>query len=45
LANDSSSDYTGQEEYVWLVYRRFCEKVALTSLPVILGFAVWKIKF
>jgi Sulfotransferase domain len=42
LANDSESYYSGQEEYVWLVYRRFFQKIAFSSLAVVVGFVAWR---
>jgi Sulfotransferase domain len=41
-ANDSGSYYDGQEEYVWLVYRKFFEKVAFSSVAgIALGIMAW----
>jgi hypothetical protein len=45
FVNDSGSYFSGQEEYVWLVYNSFFKKVAISALPVVLGFIAWRIKF
>lgn len=44
FVNDSGSYFSGQEEYVWLVYRSFFKKVAISSVPVVLGLIAWRFK-
>ncbi len=44
LANDSGAFYSGQEEYVWLVYGVFFKKIAVSLLPVVLGFVARRMR-